>query len=63
MTTLFILPPKTNACETFCHSCGQLRLWLRPEPPKACGNCGSTNIEIGEIDSERLTRLKEEYKR
>jgi hypothetical protein len=52
-----------SACETFCHACGQFRLWLKPEDPTACGNCGSTRIDIDDINSERLEKLREEYKK
>ena len=49
-----------SACETFCHTCGQLRLWLKPKDPTACGNCGSNNIDIDNVNSERLRKLREE---
>lgn len=52
-----------SSCETFCHACGQLRLWLHPEKPTICGNCGSTAIEVDKRNSERLEKLREQYRR
>lgn len=46
-------------CETYCYACKQLRLWLKPEEPSACGNCKSSNIEVDKLGSEKLTRLRE----
>jgi len=55
---VYVLAMSDNTCETYCRDCKQLRLWLKPEKPTACGNCGSSSIETGEIGSERLAELK-----
>ena len=47
--------------ETFCHDCGQLRLWLKREEPAACGNCASHNIEVGLVGSDYLGKLRDEW--
>lgn len=52
-----VVKVKGEPCETFCHCCRQLRLWLRPERPTACGNCGGA-IEIGPVGGERLKKLR-----
>ncbi len=52
----------SEPCETFCHACGQLRLWCKTERPTACGNCGSVHIEVDAVGSERLTSLRKARK-
>lgn len=47
--------------ETFCYDCGQLRLWLKEEEPKACGYCKSKNIIVGELNSAELTKARNEW--
>jgi len=46
--------------EYYCYNCGQLRLFAFPkdQKPTECGNCGSNQIEIGEIGSEKLSGLR-----
>lgn len=58
-TVLYIV--NTGSKETFCHDCGQLRLWLKGETPTCCGNCKSNNIIVGELNSDELTKAKEEW--
>lgn len=45
-------------CEVYCHACGQLRLWCRPEVPTRCGRCDSDRIEVDVVGSDRLTVLR-----
>lgn len=45
-------------CEYYCFMCGQLRAWCHDGTPVACGNCGSNSIEVGEVGSEKLTKLR-----
>lgn len=45
-------------CETYCHSCGQLRLWCKSEKPVMCGNCGAVTIEVDTVGSERFSKLR-----
>ena len=40
-----------DADEYICHNCGQLRFNLTGKPVTKCGNCGGTNLEIGEINT------------
>ena len=67
MEELIIIDPRS--CEYFCHDCGQLCLWAfgkeagRPEKPDKCQNCESENIEIGELESTHLTKLRKEWRR
>ena len=63
MPTELLIVQTKHACETFCHKCGQLRLWLKPEKPIACGNCGSDNIEVDDVNSARLEALRDNYSR
>lgn len=63
MTYNFILLcndlPREHHCEYWCQKCRQLRLWLKPEPCTACGNCGNTDLVIakpGTLDAEELRR-------
>jgi len=51
-------PKLAHFIETYCYDCRQLRLWCRPEKPVACGNCGSSEIEVDEVDSPRLSKLR-----
>lgn len=46
----------TEPREYFCHACRQLRLDLRGIVK--CGNCNSTNIEFGELNSPKLSALR-----
>ena len=46
--------------EYFCKSCGQLRLCLDQDRTD-CGNCGSTKLIIGEINSLDKDKLKGEF--
>lgn len=50
-----------GACEYFCHTCGQLRLSLKPERPTTCGNCASERIDVDKLGTERLTLLHEKW--
>jgi hypothetical protein len=43
--------------EYYCHACRHLRLDLRGVVK--CGNCKSTNIEFGEVNSPKLTALRD----
>lgn len=52
-----------DSCETFCRSCGQLRLWAKPEKPEACGNCQSPDIVIGPLLGDELPKLRAEWQR
>jgi Zn finger protein HypA/HybF involved in hydrogenase expression len=45
--------------EYYCHHCRQLRLWLKDgHKPDSCGNCGSENIDVDVVNSERLSALR-----
>jgi len=59
--TELIIANKGTISEYFCNDCGQLRL---PFKPKAdiCGNCGKTNLIIGEVNSLNKEQLKEEWR-
>ena len=68
MEELFIVTQSSDV-EYWCQSCGQLRLWCRPEPLNACGNCGAAKKKLvigkpGELDvtALRSTRQKKEGK-
>lgn len=50
-----------DSCETFCKSCGQLRLWGKPEKPTGCGNCGSSDFVVGPVLGAELPKLREEW--
>lgn len=63
MHKVLVTPVYDTTCETFCHDCGQLRLWARPDPVKACGNCGSARIETGLIGCEWLDGLRAEWRK
>lgn len=58
MIELIVLEPDVTPCETYCHACRQLRLWAKLEKPAACGNCGSTEIEVDVVGSERFSCLR-----
>lgn len=45
-------------CEYYCTSCGQLRLFLADGEPTTCGNCGSEDIDVDNVGSERLWRKR-----
>lgn len=51
-----------DSCETFCRSCGQLRLWAKPEQPTACGHCNSADIVIGPLFGDELNRLRDAWR-
>jgi len=57
-----VLPASVEAVETFCSSCGQLRLYCKREPPRACGACGSAEIQVGPVGSEVLTELRRAWR-
>lgn len=63
-TLIASVPPEDFAgmCETFCDSCGQLRLWVRREYPKSCGACGAPDPLVGGLGSRILTIAKENWK-
>lgn len=45
--------------EYYCYDCGELRLFAFPnKDPIHCGNCKSTKIEVGEIGTKKLTKLR-----
>lgn len=48
-------------CETFCNTCGDLRLWCRPEEPLACGGCGASSPVTGPVGGSDLPRLREQW--
>ena len=45
-------------CEVYCHTCGQLRLWCKPEKPTRCGNCASDRIDIDRVNSPQLAAMR-----
>lgn len=45
-------------CEYYCEFCGQLRLYVPDGKPRACGQCGSTRIDVDAVGSERLLRRR-----
>jgi hypothetical protein len=51
----------SGAREYFCNACGQLRLSL--SRPTACGNCGSFDIIIGEINALDGNKLKADWQK
>ncbi len=42
--------------ETYCHACGQLRLWCRPERPAACGGVKRPRDSEATGDADRRLR-------
>lgn len=58
LVEIVILASVVKPCETYCHGCKHLRLWAKPERPTACGNCGSTEIEVDVVGSEHFSSLK-----
>lgn len=61
MPDILIIEKSVHDCETFCHDCGQLRLWLKGVKAEACAGCGSKNIETDVINGTRLPLLREQY--
>ena len=64
-TVVVVVPQDDFAgmCETFCDSCGSLRLWLRKEYPKACGNCGAPDPLVGGVGGSVLPIAREQWLR
>jgi hypothetical protein len=60
--TEVVIVGSLEAVETFCPSCGQLRLYCKREPPRACGGCGAGNIRVGPVGSDELTELKRAWR-
>lgn len=58
---LLVVP--ADSVETFCSSCGQLRLWAKGGRPSACGHCGSSAIEVEPLNGERLPALREAWRK
>ncbi len=56
------VPGVNPQCETFCKTCGDLRLWCRPEPPLACGGCGAPSPLVGEIGGDDLPRARQAWR-
>ncbi len=63
MVEVIVVPGDSfeGACETFCEKCGHLRLWLKPEYPDKCGNCGEPAPLVGGIGGKLLKRLRDEW--
>lgn len=51
-----------EACEVFCRTCGQLRLWAKGGQPKVCQHCGSAEIVTGAVNGAELPELQRVWK-
>jgi hypothetical protein len=60
--TPVLLRIPADSKETFCHDCGQLRLCLTTNNPTNCGNCQSSNILVGSLNSSELTEARAKWK-
>ena len=63
VTEVVILKETPKIKEVFCNSCGQLRLWLRPEAPHHCGACASPDIITGPLGGTELPELRAQWRK
>ena len=59
MNEFMVIQGSTKATEYFCNDCGQLRLNLVERT--TCGNCGKSNIVVGEVGALDKDNLKRQW--